>query len=157
MILPRTIDPPPELKERVAAALRRNGLLRRRRRLAFLLPAAAAAILIAVFFLLRPDPPPSPNYILLLYDTPQVTGGNRQEYAQWARAMSPLIAGGEELGEHDVMTRAGSLTPLPPDTSRLAGYFLIAAPDDARAAAVAAQCPHLAHGGAVVLRKIVSP
>ena len=155
MELPRSIDPPPELRDQIAAQLRRQGLLRRRRPLVFLLPALAAAAIVA-FLLFRPAAPPrEPGYILLLFESPQFTGGSREEYGKWARQMAPLVAGGEELGTQDVTKIAGAVTPLPPESSRLAGYFLIDAPDDARAAAVARACPHLRHGGAVVLRKIV--
>jgi hypothetical protein len=156
MELPRTIDPPPELRRQIATTLRRQGLLRSRRRLVYVLTAAAAVLLALTLVLLRrPAAEPQPNYILLLYNSPQVTGGSHEEYARWARQMSSLVAGGEELGSGDVATIAGSLTPLPPTTSRLAGYFLLDAPNDARAAEVARACPHLRHGGAVVLRKIV--
>jgi hypothetical protein len=152
--LPRSVDPPPELKPQIAATLRRHGLLRRRGRFSYVL-AAAAAIVIAIVIWRRPAPPPEPGYILFLYESPQFTGGSREEYGRWARQMSPRVAGGEELGARDVLAVAGSSTPLPANASRLAGYFLIDAPDDARATEVARACPHLKHGGAVVLRKIV--
>jgi hypothetical protein len=92
---------------------------------------------------------PKPNYILLLYDTPQLSGGSRAEYAAWARQIWPLVVGGEELDDRTVLALGGTSTPP------VAGYFLICANDDAAAARAARMCPHLRHGGAVVLRRIV--
>jgi hypothetical protein len=149
--IPREITPPPELERRIARELRQQGLLRRRRMLPYL--AAAAVIAIVILWQVRPTTP-APNYILLLYESPQFTGGNRAEYGQWARQMRPLIAGGEELGA-TALAMAGSTTQLPSTAPKLAGYFLIDAADDAGAMRVARACPHLRHGGAVVLRKIV--
>jgi hypothetical protein len=63
--------------------------------------------------------------------------------------MKPLVVGGEELG-------GGVLAVNPPKTDQqLAGYFLISAGDDATAARVARACPHLKHGGGVVLKRIL--
>jgi len=154
--LPRELAPPPGLDRRIARELRQQGLLRNRRPLfAWLAAAAAAAVIAGVLWSARPAPPPSARYILLLYESPQFQGGNREEYGKWARQMAPLIAGGEELGSSDVFAVAGSNTRVPDATPRLAGYFLLAAGDDASATRVARACPHLQHGGAVVLRKIV--
>jgi hypothetical protein len=139
------MEPPAGLDRKIVQALRREGLLKRRPVAAYL--AVAAAVLIAVFFLWqRAQTPAAATYILLLYETPQFQGGNRAEYGQWARQMRPLVVGGEELGDANVL--AGT-------TSQLAGYFLIAAPNDERAREVAQACPHLRHGGTVELRRIV--
>jgi hypothetical protein len=151
--LPRELTPPPGLDRQIARELRQRGLLRNRRALFAWL--AAAAVIAAVLWYARPAPPPSARYILLLYESPQFQGGNRAEYGKWARQMAPLIAGGEELGTSDVLAVAGSNTRVPDTTPRLAGYFLLAAGDDAGAARIARACPHLKHGGAVVLRRIV--
>jgi hypothetical protein len=141
----REAAPPPELKSQIAAQLRRAGFLRGRSRVPLFLAAAAAAI--AMVFLMHR--PPKPNYILLLYDTPQMSGGSRAEYAAWARQMEPLVVGGEELDRRTVVVLGGT------STAPVAGYFLIRANDDVAAERVARQCPHLRHGGAVVLRRIV--
>ena len=151
--IPREITPPPELERKIALELRRQGLLRRRPVALFAVAAAALIAAIAIWQT-RPAPPPAPNYILLLYESPQFSGGNREEYGQWARQMQPLIAGGEELGPTQLAV-AGKNTPLPNMVPKLTGYFLIDAADDAGAMRVARACPHLRHGGAVVLRKIV--
>jgi hypothetical protein len=99
--------------------------------------------------------PVQANYVLLLYESPQFTGGSHDEYAAWARQMQPLIVGGEELADGTVLAMNGASTRVPQTTEHLAGYFLIDAKDDAAAARVARACPHLRHGGAIVLRRIV--
>lgn len=153
--VPREIAPPRGLDRQIAAELKRRGLLRRRRIAPYAAAAVVAAALIAVALMYRPAPSPSPHYILFLYETPQFSGGNRAEYGQWARSMRPYIAGGEELAGNDVLAMSGATTPLPGAVPRLAGYFLIDARDDTTATRIARACPHLRHGGAVVLRKIV--
>ena len=146
--LAKEMTPPPELRAGIARQLRRAGLLRSSRTPMFV---AAAAILVAIgiaIFSTHPAPTRA-NYILLLYDTPRTVRGSHAEYAAWARDMRPLVVGGEELG--DAMLLALPSRP----SERVAGYFLIDAKDDATAARIARACPHLRHGGAIVLRRIV--
>ena len=145
--LAKEMTPPPELRAGIARQLRRAGLLRSRTPMFAAAAAIAVAIGIAIFA--THHPPARANYILLLYDTPRTVGGSRAEYAAWARNMRPLVVGGEELGD-------AMLLALPSQPSEhVAGYFLIDAKDDASAARVARACPHLRHGGAIVLRRIV--
>jgi hypothetical protein len=153
--LPSESVPPPELKSAIEKQLRRERLLRPLRMPLIALAAALAAIAITAVLFMRQPTPPKANYILLLYESPQFAGGNRGEYGDWARHMSPLIVGGEELDQVPLLAVAGSNTPAPSQQPRLAGYFLIGAPDAATAERVARACPHLRHGGAVVLRKIL--
>ena len=47
--------------------------------------------------------------------------------------------------------------PRPDDDKTIAGYFLIEAADLDAAVAVARQCPMLAHGGSVEVRRIATP
>ena len=148
--LPRESTPPPELRSRIAAELRDSRRLRSRRRPAFAIAAVLAVIAIAAaFFALRHPSEPRANYILLLYESPQFQGGNRAEYSQWARQMRPAIVGGDELDKSTLLAVSGAPQIQP------AGYFLIAAPDDASAERVARACPHLRHGGAIVSKRII--
>ena len=128
--------------------MRREGLLRGPRRWPYAVAAVIAVAVLAV--LLRREPPVQPRYILLLYETAAFNGGSREEYSAWAQDMRPLIVGGEELAAPALLTINETAT-----SPRLAGYFLINASDDATAARVARACPHVKHGGGVVLRKIV--
>lgn len=156
--LPREIEPPHEVESRIAAALRREGLLKRRARAPLAFGIAAAAVIALVMIALHQRPATAQaRYILLLYESPQFSGGSRQEYGAWAHRLQPQIIGGEELTSSEVLAIDGSNTRAPRDATRLAGYFLIDARDDAAATRVAQACPHLRHGGAVVLRKIVVP
>lgn len=155
--LPREEAPPPELRAQIAARLRDAGLLRRRKA-PFAIAAAVAAIAAGVFFVVTHEataPAAHARYILLLYESPQFSGGSREEYGAWAEQMQPLISGGEELASTDVLTIDGRTTAAPRNGSRLAGFFLIDANDDQAATRVARACPHIRHGGAVVLRRIV--
>jgi len=149
--VPRELPPPPGVDRRIIRAFRRERGPRRWP----LFAVAAAVIAAAILVWQRPVTQPSPGYILLLYESPQFTGGSRAEYAQWAKQMRPSIVGGEELDMRDVAAITGASTPLPSGPSRLAGYFLVSAANDARAEDIARACPHLRHGGTVVIRKIV--
>jgi hypothetical protein len=148
--LPRELAPPPQARSAIAAGLRRERLLRRRR--AGVWAVAAALTLIVLTVLLFPTRRPAANYVLLLYESPQFTGGSHAEYAKWAEQMRPLVAGGEELDTRAILATSGA----PSESPTLGGYFLIRAGDDATAVRVARACPHLRHGGSVVLRKIVN-
>ena len=149
MNMPREIAPPPEIRDAVALRLRRNRLLRARRPWLGIAAAALLAVTALVLWIeLRPAATPQPRYILLLYEGPQFSGGSHEEYAQWARSMRPLVVGGEELSNNALMT-------IGTKADTLAGYFLIDARDDATAERVARACPHLKHGGGVILRRIM--
>jgi len=145
--LPREIVPPAHLRPLILARLRYAGAVRRSR--APWYAAFASLILTIAAIIVFSSGPAQPHYILLLYESPNFSGGSREEYSAWARKMRPLVVGGEELG-------AAVLAVNPPRTGeQLAGYFLINARDDATAARVARTCPHLKHGGGVVLKRLL--
>jgi len=148
----RETTPPDRTVDAIAKRLRREGLLRRRLpRRVWLLAAAIAMILVATPFIVNHEQKtPQPRYILLLYEPAGFAGGSRAEYAHWAHQMSPLVVGGEELSNDVVMASSPTRS-----NEHLTGYFLIDARDDATAERVARNCPHLRHGGVVVLRRIV--
>ena len=145
--LPREIQPPAEVRRRIERQLRGTGMLRSRTQW-YAIAAAVVVVIAAALLWMRAPKPPQPNYILLLYESAQFTGGSHAEYARWAQDMRPLVVGGEELGKDVASIGPGAQTAP-------AGYFLIDAKDDAAALRVARACPHLRHGGAVVLRRIV--
>jgi hypothetical protein len=170
--------PPPELEQRVVDGLRQRGLLGRP------LPPSAArrslltGIAIAAIFILgvwlgralpdRPAPAAGARFILLLYeDEGFARGGAREsaervrEYGAWARrlARSGQLVAGDELGEGGQQLLASTRAePVGAAQARVlpGGYFVIVAPDEAAALRVAETCPHLRHGGRIVVRRIVT-
>jgi len=64
-----------------------------------------------------------------------------------------------EVSGYELAPAARPLGPAPPApraAETLAGYYVLAAPDLARAARIAGTTPHLRHGGRVVVRPIVA-
>jgi YCII-related domain len=149
-----------EVSETQAAALAARLIPRRRtRRVAEI---ALAAALAGVAFLsgrmtAGGGTPPAlePNYVLLVHDDlpPHDEAKTHAEYAAWARdlAVRGRLAGGEELGKAPVVLAARGTG----EASRIGGYFLLTARDDAEAQAIARDCPHLKHGGTLELRKVM--
>jgi hypothetical protein len=76
------------------------------------------------------------------------------EYKAWARRE----AGAGRLIEGEKLEPQALVLGAPADgqagSRAVAGFFVIAARDDAEALAIARGCPHLAHGGRVVVRRI---
>ena len=73
-----------------------------------------------------------------------------REYSAWARSLrqTGALVAGEKL-EDETRSIGGS-----PPSEPVQGYFLIAADDLASAERTARACPHVAHGGVVVVRPI---
>jgi hypothetical protein len=161
--LRRELEPPSDLESRAVAGLRVSGRLRRSRRSSRLWRAVAALLVFAGGFALgrgaqrTDDAAPKAQYLLLLYGTQSLSRdvglARVAEYSAWARAeaTSGRVVGGEELGD-DVAVFGAAAEPR----GEPSGYFLIAATSHDEAEATAARCPHLRHGGTVVLRSIVS-
>ena len=105
-----------------------------------------------------PAPTPHATYALLLYGGHETDaepkGARAQEYGRWASELKGArFVSGEELS--DVVGEYTSKASRPTSSSeQVAGFFLIDAPDDATATAVAKDCPHLKYGGRVVLQKL---
>jgi hypothetical protein len=163
------IEPPRGLEERTVAVLRERGLIRPSRRpLPGVLALAAAAVVIvagAAWFITHRSaavaPAASmaagPRYMLLLYAGAEpVTGtpdDRRREYAEWARdiASRGVAISGEELAGEMRVIGAGTAgsTAEPPR-----GFFIVGAADLAAAERLASTCPHLRHGGRIVIARI---
>lgn len=162
-------QPPDALRDRVRGSLEARGHLGgappnpwRWTRL-----AAAAALMFVVGVLAGrrsvPDAAPAAQarYALLLYgghetDTGAVQGGRAAEYARWAGSISGgagQFVSGEELGR--VVGEYASSGTAPTKQEPVQGFFLIDAPTDIAAAAVARDCPHIKYGGRVVVQQIV--
>jgi hypothetical protein len=153
--------PPPEILERVLEQLGRSRP-RRRRVATWSLSAAASVALFACGVLVgerraTPVPDPRPLYLLLLYDVttlaPQEEAARISEYGAWAgrvRASGHLKAG-EKLKDEAVVLGPRFQAA---EEGRLGGYFLIAATGLDQALEIARDCPHVRHGGRVVVRPV---
>jgi hypothetical protein len=112
----------------------------------------------------------SPGYMLLLWESDAMLAETEaagetivQEYTAWAagQAEQGRLLGGEQLGKESRFVRRdeGTLvqeaTLQVPEEQNLSGYFLITAPGQDEAFEIAANCPHLAHGGTIEIRRIV--
>lgn len=162
--------PPDSLEDRTLEALRQRGVLQGdptrtpRRRLGRWV-AAAAAILIFVtgFATGRVALPtePSADFVLLLRESiarpldPDGAGSDAlvEEYARWAREgrRAGFVVAGERLV--DGIRRVGP-DPSAAGSEMITGYFLIRAGAFEEALAVARDCPHAKHGGAIEVRRL---
>jgi hypothetical protein len=172
--------PPPGMEDRVVAHLRKGGLLRgspgrRWLRVAATL-AACLALLLAGAALgarlasNRPHPVlAGERFVLLLYEGSdyQVSapGTEREriaEYGAWARSLrsSGELVTGEKLKDGEQILGVGAPPPVAGEgqagrqPASLGGYFIIAAKDPEQAREIASTCPHLRHGGWIVIRQI---
>lgn len=118
-------------------------------------------------------PPSAEQWLLLLYEdaayqapaTDEEHAGRVAEYAAWANDLAErgIVVEGEELAgpvDSEMLDgRRGAIETGPGAPSgpvgTVSGYFVIEAPDQAAAVAIARTTPHLAHGGTVVVRRIV--
>lgn len=112
---------------------------------------------------------PETRYVLLLYEDEDFRPSADEaalvaEYRGWAidLARQGALVGGEKLDETGTLLErpggAGSDLPAGDPGSvlgTLGGYFVISAADRAEALAIAGTCPHLRHGGRIVVRPIV--
>ncbi|HTO88752.1 MAG TPA: YciI family protein [Thermoanaerobaculia bacterium] len=176
--LDREAAAPPALEERIVSALRARGMLRaagpRSRAPVRLAAAAAGLILLAAGFLAgrsfdprRPSPTPGPRYALFLLrgqervpQRPEEEAGRVAEYRAWARglAKSGRFVSGEKL--EDRVERVGSAPDVAASAENgeeeIRGFFVISASDFQDALSVARGCPHLRHGGRILVRPIAS-
>jgi hypothetical protein len=164
--LPQTLDPPPQLDQRIERALRQRRLVGPARSVWLLRVAAAAAIALAfaggwsahAWTAADGRETESPRYMLLLFGAESAPGEESrrvEEYRAWAAsvASSGAHVSGEKLADRQFV-----FGPLqePARGDQPLGFFIISAPDDRAAAAVVQTHPHLKHGGRVVVRPIAS-
>lgn len=168
------LPPPAELKGRVMAQLGRRGTLKtsRPRWMAFAAVVATfTAFGLGVFTGRRaPQPqlaaqPAGERYALLLYqDSSFVPAASEQalvnEYRAWA---VQLRRSGLQVGTEYLEWTAGRLLPqgtniavepgeMGAEPGALSGFFVVSAASDSAAIVIARSCPHLRHGGRVVVR-----
>jgi len=168
-------SPPDDLERRSVAALRARGLLRTPARRWPAAAAAAAVLALGVVLgrLSVVEPAPAaddgPQYLLVLYDStadlrradPDRVAARVEEYRSWARAGARAghLVGGEKLADGGRVLRGGDEgedRPAAGPFGPVGGYFRIRAASEEEALRIAAECPHLRHGGAVEVRRIES-
>jgi hypothetical protein len=166
--LRRDVPAPGPLERAVLKELEGRGLVRRRRSPSrWLRPIAllaGATALFAAGFLIggRPMSPKlssvaQSRYVLFLEGNGEPTPGEEarrvREYKLWSSRMAAAghMIAGEKLSTET--WRLGEATDAAGGKS-VRGFFLIAARDDAEALEIARGCPHLRHGGRIILRKV---
>ncbi len=171
----RGTEPPAWLEDRVVAALQQQGLLRPERpprtvRVQWLATATACAVLFAAGFLLGKAQHPTPakpaggRFVLFvdrlsgaIESDPKQEARLVHEYAEWARkerAAGHLLVG-EKLNDEAVeLSGATEAGKAPASAQAVSGYFVIVAQNLDGAISIARTCPHLEHGGRIVIRPI---
>jgi hypothetical protein len=163
------VPPPARLEDRVVAELAARALLRtggRRRHSRTLLAAAAAVMLFAAGAYTgahRGAVAEGPRYALLLLDGPGYVapppGGETaavERYREWAAGLrrDRALVLAEKLGATVAVLRGSDGGAAASVESGLLGVFVVIAPDDAGAVAIAAASPHVARGGRVAVVRI---
>ena len=167
--LRRDVAPPEALERRVLEALKsgagpgRSPAIFRRMRLVSFAAAAVALFGLGLWVGSRiaaraaPAPKAQNRYLLLLEgpgDPPPEEEAQRvEEYKRWARSVaeSGHAITGEKLRPE--VFRLGAETSPGGDES-VRGFFIVAAGSDREALEIARGCPHLLHGGRIVVRPI---
>jgi len=170
--LAREERPDPAVESRILEALRRRGLVRGRRATRRWVPLGAVAaglLLLAAGYAAgrsaskRPEAPPQPRFALLLLrgeERAPIRSGEESdrvaEYRAWARGLARggRYVEGEKLGDRAVRLAPSSARDVFPDSEEVRGFFIISAPSFEDALGVARGCPHLRHGGAILVRPI---
>jgi hypothetical protein len=167
--LGRQEEPPPELEGRVVAELRARRLITPGRRPPTTAVAAAAAAVLFVCGVAlgratapasagAPVRPAASTFALFLHGgevldaDPRAVAARVQEYRLWARG---LAAGGRLVSGEKLKPGLRSLGGASPaDVRPVQGFFLIRAASLDEAEETARTCPHLRHGGQIVVREI---
>ena len=155
--------PPPHLRRRVVNTLQERGLLKGGHAWRHVIRSAAAIVLFTSGFamsrVMAEGEASGPQWLLLLYEDstfapaapiPELVA----EYSRWAdslRSEDQLVVG-EKLGSGRSVL--GGPAAESHSLGELAGLFIIRADDETQAQQIARSCPHLRHGGRVVVRPI---
>jgi hypothetical protein len=178
--LRRDVVPPEDIEPRLVRDLRQHGLLVATPRgwvydwRAVGALGVCAGLAIGLWMgtvLLKPPRTVLPTnvstqrFMLLLYEDaayePAANPSDRvREYTEWARSLGRAgqLVTADELGDHgQELTK--NLGPTNIKTQAMGaqprGYFIIGASDEAAALRLASTCPHLQHGGRIVMLPIV--
>ncbi len=174
--LPRDMEPPAALEDRLVNSLYQRRLLKKANRPRWLLPRLLplAAVLVLGFSIGRWWGGTSPNesqprFLLVLHESQQFRAALSvpaaqlvEEYAAWAGDLAArgLLIRGEKLKDQGAwlsQTSNGlglrSFT-LDQEPSFIGGFFLIRAESYESALSIAETCPHLSYGGTIEVRVI---
>jgi hypothetical protein len=169
--------PPAALEARVVATLAERGLLAPASRpgrfggvwRATAMIAAAVTLFAAGALTARawPErgaatPDPEPRFALLLYGGSEEGGAAAEaarvdEYRRWAVGLAQRghYVAGEKLGvDANELTSTAATRMAAPGPESLAGFFVVGASNASEAETIARSCPHLRHGGRIVIRPI---
>ena len=164
--LPRELAPPSHLEESTVRRLREAGVIRAANRRRWVPQLAAAVILFATGLVIGRvwtsdgGTIGDGRYLLLLYgaDTtsPEAEASRVAEYSAWAReeGRAGRLLSGEKLGD-DAIVLQSDRSPNP-QIAAPSGFFMIRAQSLAEAEATAGRCPHLRHGGTVIVKPVIS-
>jgi hypothetical protein len=169
-------EPPAAIESRTAERLRTRGLLPAARHpgtvlLRWVAMAAACVILLAAGFIAGVQhasvagEPAGNRYVLFLItpaDSEQPSTAHEadlvREYSGWARQQHSTghLITGEKLSDVSFVLTGGAAGGSQENSlDALGGYFIIIAKNMEEAMAIARTCPHLRHGGTIVIRPIV--
>lgn len=170
--LPRTVDVPAGLADRVAHAvlgsLAESAARRAARRRRILATAATVLLVVSAYLLgrvraggVRPLLEGS-RYVLLLRETGvQPARDDRSqvsEYRDWANRMARggKLELGEKLADEGAVVAAQAIDGRVPAASGVVtGFFIVTARSLQEAMDIARSCPHLRHGGSIEVRRII--
>ena len=164
--LPRTIEPPAALEDRIVARLAAEGMIEprsRRRAVSSGRRVLAAAAALAIFGAGWAaghggrTAPRGPRFALLLYEGSDFQSGiHAKEYAAWAGALrrSGVAVEGDELSDDSRRISSAGRIPERESSEKLAGFFIVGARDLAAAESIARTCPHLRYRGVVAVRPV---
>jgi hypothetical protein len=164
--LPREKEAPPRLEERVVRELHTRGTLRRPPQRRGWLQVAAAVLLIASGFAAgrltasaAPMTTDGSRFLLLLYGAQSATASEEAarvaEYGSWAKVEGAAgrLLSGDKLGDRaTVVGDARGLGSV--NLKEPSGLFMVRAASFEEAVTIAQRCPHIKHGGAVLVRPI---
>ena len=159
----RDLLPPADAEARIVDSLRARGVIRQR--VSTMQWAAAAALMIFAFgagvWSGRPasqrNVARSPRFVLLLYGGDSSTRSDRHhEYATWARTMASrgIDVDGEELAAEQIEVPQPDVASA--TTRAPGGYFIVSVATLEEARQIASTCPHLQHGGRIVIKPIAA-
>ena len=178
--LPRTVEPPSELEDRVVVALESRGLIRQPSRGGVPRWWVAAACVVAAFVGwtargvvstpsdVAPETggvAPSGSYLILLTEpeplrTTKPMTALVEEYSRWAGeliAENRLVSAGRLSGDNRLLS-AHTVSRLGPEMEGnlgpATGFFIVRASNLEEAVGIAQTCPHIDYGGKITVRSI---